>query len=97
MPNSLTKHIKTVHEGIKDFMCSECGKAFKSNLALNSHFKVVHLKEFYECDICQMKITTLTGVQKHKKVVHEKVKSECDQWQEIFSSVNSKDTHQSGS
>ena len=41
---SLKKHIKIVHEGIKDYKCEVCGKASSLLCNLKTHIKTVHEK-----------------------------------------------------
>ena len=39
---SLKNHIKTVHEGIKDYICESCNKAFSHLDNLRVHTRTVH-------------------------------------------------------
>ena len=40
--NTLTKHIKAMHENISNHVCGECGNAFVQKGHLKQHIKVVH-------------------------------------------------------
>ena len=38
----LNRHVKTVHQGIKDFQCLICNQSFGCTRDLKSHVKTVH-------------------------------------------------------
>ena len=38
-PSRLEAHVKSHHNNIRDFKCSECGKAFKTRNHLSNHFR----------------------------------------------------------
>ena len=40
--NNLTRHIKTIHEGHKDYKCDSCGKSFAQPGVLRRHTITVH-------------------------------------------------------
>ena len=71
----LKRHIKTVHEGIKDHHCSFCEKSFSRADRLNSHVKLVHegMKD-HVCSHCKNWFTTAQSLKIHVKAVHEGIK-----------------------
>ena len=40
----LDRHVKTVHQCVKDYDCDDCGKKFKHINGLKLHIKSIHLK-----------------------------------------------------
>ena len=54
------------HQGIKNHVCSTCGKAFFARKQLNRHENTLHGGNRYSCDYCQYasprsdKVTSLT-------------------------------------
>ena len=40
--NSLKRHIRTVHEGLKDHKCEFCGKSFSQGQNLKKHIHKIH-------------------------------------------------------
>lgn len=49
---ALKRHVSSIHENIKPYICDCCGKAMKTITALNEH-KLVHTDECpFECPIC---------------------------------------------
>ena len=81
--SSLTKHIKQVHDKIKDNECPECDFKCSTNGHLQRHIKSVHDKiKDYECPECDFKCCVNSSLSKHIKQVHDKLKdhecTECD-------------------
>jgi len=73
------RHIKMVHDQIKDFVCDRdgCKKAFSTKGHLNTHIKMVHdqIKDFVcDRDGCEMAFSTNGSLQAHIKGVHDKIK-----------------------
>ena len=55
---TLRGHIKTVHEGYKDFKCDSCGKSFTEAGYLRKHIKTIHKgHRDFKCDSCGKSIT----------------------------------------
>ena len=44
-PKNLREHTRLVHEGVRNHMCSTCGKAFQSKNDMTRHVDSVHLKK----------------------------------------------------
>ena len=63
---NLKKHIKEVHEKVKDFECEICRQRFTSNSSFNNHLETVHKKRQFECK--EYKLSLLL----HDKTVHKR-------------------------
>lgn len=73
--SELERHIKAVHDNIKDHHCEDCGASFYTNGELQSHIKAVHLKiKDHHCQQCKASFSTNTKLQEHIKGVHDKIK-----------------------
>jgi hypothetical protein len=75
----LQRHIKMVHDKIKDLKCSICDYMTCKNSNLKHHIKAIHdkIKDF-ECVICPYKCSQNITLQQHIKQVHDKIKDfEC--------------------
>merc|ERR1719233_1701369 len=59
--------MNSVHTGVKNFPCPECGKKFKSNYDLNRHRDTVHLGNKPCCPFCGKH---LANIRQHIRVVH---------------------------
>ena len=71
----LGKHIKTVHEKIKDFKCEICEKAFISNSDLKRHINAVHAKtKNFGCTQCGKCFSQSGHLNQHIKSVHEGIR-----------------------
>ena len=68
----LKNHVKTVHEGRKDYKCSQCDKFFSQQGNLKAHIKTIHegVKDF-RCDICGDAFGYSYELKKHTKTFHE--------------------------
>ena len=67
-------HIRRVHNKEKNFMCSECGKAFSDSVTMKQHVASVHRGERpYKCDICNKSFSAKSYLTIHKKKVHDKI------------------------
>ena len=72
----LKRHIRSIHEGVKNNKCETCGKAFNRLDILNTHILVVHegLKN-HKCEICGKAFGRATDLKKHIVSVHERIKN----------------------
>merc|ERR1712150_355288 len=68
-------HIRTVHQGIKEFECHVCEKKFGYTGSLSTHFRTVHqgIKEF-ECHVCKKKFGHAANLNTHIRTVHQGIK-----------------------
>jgi uncharacterized Zn-finger protein len=76
---NLKRHIKMVHDKIKDFECSLCDYKFSTKGNLKTHIKQVHDKiKDVQCSLCEYKFSTKGNLKTHIKQVHDKIKDfEC--------------------
>jgi hypothetical protein len=76
----LQRHIKQVHEKIKDFECENCEYKCCTNGHLQIHIKRIHKKiKDFECELCEYTCSSNGDLQTHIKTVHDKIKDfECD-------------------
>ena len=73
--STLKRHIKTVHEGIKDFKCSICEYKTGIKTDLKKHIESVHerIKPF-QCSTCDYKTGIKKDLKRHVESVHEGIK-----------------------
>ena len=70
---NLRKHLKTVHEGIKDFKCDHCGKEYTENKGLKVHIKRHHDNVRDEqCNQCGKQFFTKEVLKEHVRNIHNK-------------------------
>ena len=69
----LSTHVKSVHEGLKEYKCDICGKCFGQQSNLSLHLKGVHKQEYVTCPICGKSFANFY-LSRHVKVVHEGLK-----------------------
>lgn len=68
----LRKHIRTVHEGRRDFKSDKCNKSFGERGNLKKHERSVHLKERpFSCSQCQSSFAFKDGLARHIALVHD--------------------------
>ena len=70
--HKLKVHIRTVHEGRKDYKCETCGRAFSEAKSLKRHIVCVHegLKN-HKCDNCGTAYSGRQSLKKHVEKVHQ--------------------------
>ena len=71
---NLKRHIRTVHEGVKDFECKVCGKTFSEKKAMINHERVIHqgIKAF-KCKVCGVQFGSRCNLTRHAKT-HQGIK-----------------------
>jgi uncharacterized Zn-finger protein len=77
--SSLTRHIKSVHDKIKNHLCSydECELKFTSKSDLVRHVKYIHMKEKkFKCsyDGCNAEFVMKNKLSEHIKCTHEDIR-----------------------
>lgn len=93
--SKLTRHIKSVHNKIKDIECTQCDYKCSRKSSLNIHIKQVHDKiKDIKCPQCDYKCSTKGSLNRHIKMVHDKIKDiECHQCDYRCSSKSDLDRH----
>ncbi|CAB0029486.1 unnamed protein product [Trichogramma brassicae] len=80
------KHLKTIHDGHKDYACDKCDKKFGRQSNFLRHQKAVHGgRKDYACDKCEKKFGRKDHWLFHQKTVHEiRRYFECDKCEKKF-------------
>ena len=66
---NLFRHIRTVHKGEGNIVCTECGRSFDTDEHLQNH-KKAHRKEYF-CDKCGKTYTSRKGIRVHQYTMHK--------------------------
>jgi len=83
----LKKHVKEVHEEVKQYHCTQCGIKVSRKYHLIRHIKAVHHKEkFWRCEDCDYKTNNQVCFKKHKQNKHEG--GDCDSLYSVDSLQN---------
>jgi hypothetical protein len=73
--HDLKRHIKSIHDKIKDFKCNKCEYKCSNNNDLKEHTKRIHDKiKDNKCDKCEYTCLKKSHLKQHIKYVHDKVK-----------------------
>ena len=75
------------------YICSDCGKVFKSRKNLYDH-KRVH-KEKLKCDICSKMFSYQSTLKRHKDTIHsnQKIRFQCDNCSKTFTLKSNMEFH----
>ena len=91
---NLKRHIRVVHEAIRDIKCPHCTLEFLLYEHLRSHIFKVHDGKKIDCDSCEKSFLTSGQLQKHKNNNHEKPKVlMCEQCSTTFREVKCLNKH----
>ncbi len=72
--SNFTRHVKTVHENSRDFICNSCHKTFNCSGSLHKHMQThmqTHYDKQYKCELCDKKYTRKDILNRHIKFYHE--------------------------
>ena len=73
----IKKHKEVVHEKLKNYKCTQCGKDFSQNSALNVHLLKIHGNgiKTIPCDFCEKLFFKRGDKTSHIRLFHKKVVS----------------------
>ena len=63
---NLKRHVKRVHDKIRDIFCEDCGSAFSENSKMREHRRLVHKSRDYVCRVCGNAFLRLTDLRLHE-------------------------------
>ena len=71
----LNRHIKAVHDKIRDFKCDLCDYTCSDKYHLPQHIKAVHDKiRNIKCELCSHEFSCSSNLNQHIKQVHDKIR-----------------------
>ena len=70
---ALKRHMKNVHEGLRDFQCDVCSKGFSSRDSLNRHMTSHSTIRDFPCTLCEKAFKTKDGLNAHHQTIHGKI------------------------
>ncbi|KAM3165258.1 Transcription factor IIIA [Lachancea thermotolerans] len=65
-PSQLTEHQETVHQGLKPFTCTECGRQFTRKTHLERHMFTHTAEKPFHCSHCGKGVTTRQQLRRHE-------------------------------
>uniref|UniRef100_A0A1B0DQD0 Uncharacterized protein n=1 Tax=Phlebotomus papatasi TaxID=29031 RepID=A0A1B0DQD0_PHLPP len=71
---SMKRHVKIVHEKVKDFHCPYCQRAFGLEFSLKKHVMIHTGEKPFECSECDMKFNQSDKLKQHHIMKHQKFK-----------------------
>ncbi|XP_065074078.1 zinc finger protein 271-like [Ochlerotatus camptorhynchus] len=75
--NELKLHMSVIHLNVTDFLCNDCGLAFKNKKSLALHEKTHSEQRSFPCDECNMAFKTSAHLRRHHNNVHRAIKFTC--------------------
>ena len=75
LPINLKRHIKRVHEGIKNHQCDVCEKKFASKNEVKEHMTMHTGEKAYKCEECGKAFSQLSSLYGHRKKSHKEKES----------------------
>ena len=95
----LHRHIRTVHEKIRNHMCYQCGKGFTNQKTLTKHISVIHQKtertEFEVCQVCDLNFASIHTLNRHIYMEHDLArKFSCDKCDRVDHCLDSYVRHE---
>ena len=68
--NNILRHVKNMHDRLRNFHCNECDKSFNQNSDLIKHVQGIHEGVKFPCNECPYKATTSSNLSAHRKKKH---------------------------
>eukprot|EP00095_Tigriopus_kingsejongensis_P012699 maker-scaffold22_size673200-snap-gene-5.43 protein:Tk12699 transcript:maker-scaffold22_size673200-snap-gene-5.43-mRNA-1 annotation:"phosphomevalonate kinase-like" len=69
---SLKKHMKSIHDKLREFQCPHCEKSFAQSYTLKEHIGARHTNDLcHTCLLCQKSFAHKTNCGRHIKSVHK--------------------------
>ena len=92
---NLKKHIKSVHDKIKDMVCQKCDYTCSLKSYMDSHMNSVHLKvKNYVCEECGYSTSHKSTLNQHQQSVHLNIRRYvCEQCAKAFNKKSSLNVH----
>ena len=86
-PERLKRHVKSVHDQIKDHQCEQCNTSYSDSQSLRRHVRTKHENgNEANCDLCGKGFPENYAMLRHKKTVHFKTRLvDCDLCSKTFS------------
>ena len=94
--SNMKKHIRGVHEKIKNHKCEECGYAATQKNSLIQHRAYIHKigEKKFKCDQCPYKSFLRGTVKRHIYGVHDKIRNNvCDECGHAFNEKKDLENH----
>ena len=66
----MERHIKTIHQDIKDFACEYCRKELTSSYGLKAHIETIHMGIKHKCPHCENEYSSQQSMRKHIQTTH---------------------------
>ena len=94
--STLLRHVKNVHEKVRDNQCPMCPMKFFEKNKLKDHVEQVHEKQQnFECNECHRKFSRRNNLNTHIRVVHQNIQLfQCEMCDMGFSSLGNMRKHQ---
>lgn len=71
LKDTLSKHIKSAHEGAPKFPCNQCPTILSSKMSMQRHINTCHLKlKTFVCEICSAAFSEAKSLKYHERKVH---------------------------
>ena len=70
-------HKKTVHSGVENHKCNDCGNTFAQKVNLKINIERILEKNKVQCDKCKRSFSDQDALVRHKKISHMNI-FQCD-------------------